>query len=246
MAAHGEVEPMPAAAIFADTQAEPASVYKWLDWLEKQLPFPVHRVTKGSLEFTAAHVRISRDGNSYTKSAIPAFLTDGEKTGLLKRQCTGDFKIEIIQREIRRLRENKETISQWIGISTDEAHRMKPALLPYIENRWPLIEAGVSRDDCLRWMRDHSYPEPPRSSCVFCPFHSNAEWQRLKDSEPAEFDRAVAFERKFQDAIKQTRIRGRVFLHRSLVPLDEIDFTAKAGERQPNLFGNECEGVCGV
>ncbi len=41
MAAAGEVSPMPTAAIFADTQDEPASVYKWLDWLEKQLPFPV-------------------------------------------------------------------------------------------------------------------------------------------------------------------------------------------------------------
>jgi 3'-phosphoadenosine 5'-phosphosulfate sulfotransferase (PAPS reductase)/FAD synthetase len=50
MAAHGEITPMPAAAVFADTQAEPASVYKWLDWLERQLPFPVARVTRGSLE----------------------------------------------------------------------------------------------------------------------------------------------------------------------------------------------------
>jgi hypothetical protein len=33
MAAHGEITPMPVAAIFADTQAEPASVYRWLDWL---------------------------------------------------------------------------------------------------------------------------------------------------------------------------------------------------------------------
>jgi 3'-phosphoadenosine 5'-phosphosulfate sulfotransferase (PAPS reductase)/FAD synthetase len=45
MAARGEIGPMPKAAIFADTQAEPESVYRWLDWLEKQLPFPVHRVT---------------------------------------------------------------------------------------------------------------------------------------------------------------------------------------------------------
>ena len=45
MAAAGEITPMPKAAIFADTEAEPASVYKWLEWLERQLPFPVHRVT---------------------------------------------------------------------------------------------------------------------------------------------------------------------------------------------------------
>jgi hypothetical protein len=44
MAAKGELTPMPVAAIFADTQGEPQSVYKWLDWLENQLPFPVYRV----------------------------------------------------------------------------------------------------------------------------------------------------------------------------------------------------------
>jgi len=42
MAAHGEIHPMPDCAVFADTQVEPQSVYRWLDWLEKQLPFPVH------------------------------------------------------------------------------------------------------------------------------------------------------------------------------------------------------------
>ena len=57
MAAAGEITPMPKCAIFADTQAEPASVYRWLDWLEKQLPFPVHRVTKGNLEADALKMR---------------------------------------------------------------------------------------------------------------------------------------------------------------------------------------------
>ncbi len=56
MAAAGEVTPMPLAAIFADTQAEPPSVYRWLDWLEKQLPFPVHRVTAGDLAAKAVGI----------------------------------------------------------------------------------------------------------------------------------------------------------------------------------------------
>src|SRR5690554_3624769 len=73
MAAHGEITPMPMAAIFADTQAEPPSVYEWLDWLEKQLPFPVHRVTKGSLEEDATRMRISKKGHKYSRTAIPFF-----------------------------------------------------------------------------------------------------------------------------------------------------------------------------
>ena len=49
MAAHGEITPMPDACIFSDTGAEPDSVYRYLDWLETVLPFPVHRVSYGDL-----------------------------------------------------------------------------------------------------------------------------------------------------------------------------------------------------
>jgi 3'-phosphoadenosine 5'-phosphosulfate sulfotransferase (PAPS reductase)/FAD synthetase len=49
MAARGLIKPMPDCAIFADTGAEPEAVYRHLDWLEDQLPFPVHRVSAGNL-----------------------------------------------------------------------------------------------------------------------------------------------------------------------------------------------------
>src|SRR5258708_5526165 len=81
MAAHGEITPMPIAAVFADTQAEPPSVYTWLDWLEKQLPFPVHRVTAGDLEAEGKRIRISAKGRKYPRTNIPYFTlsSTGEK-----------------------------------------------------------------------------------------------------------------------------------------------------------------------
>lgn len=245
MAAHGEITPMPDCAIFADTQAEPSSVYKWLDWLETRLPFPVHRVTKGSLEQVSTTIRKSKNDRLYTNGQPPAFmmLRRGEKAGMLRRQCTGDFKINVIQKEIRRIRE-KGPVIQWIGISRDEAQRMKPSRLSYIEHRWPLIELGMTRNNCLEWMMTNGYNEPPRSSCVFCPYHSDAEWLRLKTDKPDEFARAVEYERKLQLALMQTRLTGVPYLHRSCEYLDEVDFSDQSN--QPNLFGNECEGVCGV
>lgn len=247
MAAHGEITPMPDCAIFADTQAEPQSVYKWLDWLEGQLPFPVYRVTSGSLAAVSTFVRISRNGNKYTNGQPPAFMDVGlDKPGILQRQCSQDFKILAIQRKVREIRkvEVVDAVTQWIGISRDEAHRMKPSRLPYIDHRWPLIEKAMTRNNCLDWVELKGYPEPPRSSCVFCPYHSNDEWKRLKLEEPDEFQRAVKYEQDFQSALAQTRISGKPYLHRSCEPLDQIDFTTPSP--QQNLFGNECEGVCGV
>lgn len=103
MAAAGEVTPLPSCAIFADTQAEPASVYRWLDWLEKQLPFPVHRVTKGSLTAVSLTPRLRKDGLGYwSKSLIPAFIKnrDGSR-GIMGRACTADFKIGVIIKKAR-------------------------------------------------------------------------------------------------------------------------------------------------
>lgn len=245
MAAHGEITPMPAAAIFADTQAEPKAVYEWLNWLEKQLPFPVERVTAGSLAEAATTVRISKKGNGWVPTSIPAFLagTNGKATPM-RRQCTADFKITPIRQAIRRSVGRKGTAIQWIGISIDEATRMKDSRVGWITNRWPLIEAGMTRRACLDWMKDKGFPTPPRSACVFCPYHSDEEWRRLTQDE---LQSAAGFEKRMQMACTETRRNWRVpgsqpYLHRSMLPLLSVEFK----ERGPDLFENECEGVCGV
>jgi len=257
MAAAGEITPMPDCATFADTKAEPQGVYDWLDWLETQLPFPVYRVSGGDLAADQLEVRVSKkSGERYLKNSIPAYTkgSDGKK-GLLGRKCTGDFKVTPIQRKVRELVGIKRAgdgiirARMWIGISTDEAVRIKPSLVDYIENIWPLIDAGISRQGCFTWMEAHGYPTPPRSACRFCPFHSDMEWARLKREEPEEFELAAVFEDQLREvAATVTRLNSVPYLHNSLIPLREVNFNAlDAGtHKQVDLFGNECEGLCGV
>src|SRR3990167_5386150 len=88
MAAHGEITPMPDCAIFADTQQEPMAIYKWLDWLETQLPFPVYRVTKGDLG--ADFIKALRDKKGRCGQP-PFFVKNTTATagvGMLWRKCT--------------------------------------------------------------------------------------------------------------------------------------------------------------
>ncbi len=254
MAARGLITPMPVAAVFADTQAEPADVYQWVAWLEKQLPFPVFTVCAGDLRADQLRVRVSKkSGNRYMKNAIPAFSVDKTtgKKGLWGRKCTYDFKIQPITRWIRQfagIKRGQKTVGVkcWIGISIDEAHRMKPSKLPFIENIWPLIDLNMSRDACLKWMRDNGYPEPPRSACTFCPFHSDAEWLRVKAS--PHWPEVVQFDRELRAlAATVPGINSVPFLHGSCKPIEEVEFeTEREGYRQVSLFGNECEGLCGV
>lgn len=253
MAAAGEITPMPDFAIFADTQAEPKSVYIWLDWLEKQLPFPVHRVTRGNMTADMMALRTAQDGRQWTKSTIPAFMqaVDGS-IGILGRSCTADYKIAPILKNLRRLcgikRGEKEVqITQWIGISYDEIQRMKPSRDKWTQHRWPLIEREMRRHDCIAWLKRHGFPEPPRSACVYCPFHSNAEWRRLKTHEPEAFAEAVRVEQELQRTKAMTdNIRSVPWLHRSCVPLEQVDLSTEADSGQLDMFGNECEGLCGV
>jgi hypothetical protein len=47
-------------------------------------------------------------------------------------------------------------------------------------------------------------------------------------------------------AIRKFGTKDDCFIHRSKKPLDEVDFSNSEDEGQINMFGNECEGMCGV
>ena len=255
MAARGEITPMPKAAIFADTQAEPKAVMEWLDWLEKQLPYPIIRTTRGSLKQHSLQIRKSKkSGNKYLKGLIPAYVLDySGSRGLLSRKCTADYKVEMIVREARKLcdwkrGEKRKLVDMLIGISRDEIIRMKPSRNAFIENRWPLIDLGMTRQACLSWMKRNNYPEPPRSACTFCPFHSDEEWKRIKTTTPEEWAEVVQYEKDLQAAAKrQEALKGMPYLHESCKPIETVNFDKLVPSHyQVSLFGNECEGLCGV
>ncbi len=248
MAAKGEIGPMPDAAIFADTQWEPRKVYEWLHWLEKQLPFPVIRVTAGSLREDAISKQNTTGGRF---ASIPWHITlpDG-KPAMGRRQCTSEYKIQPLIKERRRLlgykprqRIPEGACVTYIGISTDEAHRMKPSQERWNVNRWPLIKQGMSRNDCLRWMERNGYPRPPKSSCIGCPFHSDDEWRSIK-SDPEAWADAVEIDRIIREPARG--MRGYQYMHRSRLPLELVDLRTPSEMGQADLWGEECEGMCGI
>lgn len=255
MATRGLIKPMPDFAIFADTQDETPKVYDWLDWLEKQLAFPLERVSKGKLSEKSLEMRVNKDGKRYSATHIPVYTLspDGTAGMVPHRSCTTDYKIQPILKAIRQRFEIKRgqkelTVTSWIGISYDEMQRMKNSREAWVQNRWPLVERRMTRQQCLQWMQENGYPEPPRSSCVYCPFHSDAEWRRLQTEEPEQFAVAVEFERKMQAAKELSdNFRSTPFLHRSRKPLDQIDFRNDVERGQGLLsFMDECDGMCGV
>lgn len=250
-------------AIFADTGEEPVEVYEHLSWMKSLGGIPIMIRSKGKLGDD-----LSRGSNSTGQrfASIPAFTVDLENkkaTGMLRRQCSKEYKIEVIDRAIRRdiiglkpkQRIPKDVlVTQYYGISLDEARRARSIQERAKAHKWltvkfPLLKLGMTRADCLTWLSDKVPHQVPKSACVFCPYHNDAEWLRIKQS-PQDWNRAVAID-------EAMRIPGNVFnrglnqpmyLHRSCQPLTQIRFNPKPSIRdiQTNLaFAQECLGVCG-
>lgn len=244
MAAHGQIGPMPDCAIFADTGWEPQPVYDHLDWLlsGNVLPFPIHCVQAIDLRAQVLDRAAEREGRFIS---IPHFLGAG---GMGRRQCTREAKIAPILAKVRDLlgvppgrHATSYRVEQWIGISTDEMVRMKDARETWITHRWPLIEARMSRADCLAWMVRHGYPEPPKSACIGCPFRSDAGWREMRNSDPASFADAIHVDHALRARGPVRGMRSEEFTHRSCRPLDQADLRDDARQ---GSFLDECDGVC--
>ncbi len=247
----------PDTAIFADTGWEPDYVYQHLDWLEKQLNYPLIRVSSGDIR---KNLRQGRTSTGHRFVDVPLFLVnESGKKGMLRRQCTTHYKIVPIHRRVRELAGGRrgrpfpkdEHAEMWLGISTDEAGRMKPSREPWVEHQWPLVDIGMTRRECAEWFA-YNYPGRvlPRSACVICPYRSDDHWLELKRSEPDSYDEAVKFDRwlrKSRTNPVRALLNGRPYLHRERRPLATVIAEREAGTPSSvDYFNEECEGLCGV
>jgi hypothetical protein len=245
----------PDLAIFADTGDEPEATYAhvwrcaellggaglWLD--------VVHRA-----EDCKPMSQSVLEGESHNGQP-PMFVRTTEGYGLIRRQCTSGYKIDPINRRLRELlgfepgrpvRGKKAGVL--LGISTDEAERADASTLAWLVTYHPLLWMGWSRNDCVRYLESQGFYGVPKSACVFCPYRKDAEWERMKREAPQDFARACVFDEGFRavgtGGLKNDGGRGALYVHRSLKPLAEVNFTTPTRD----LFeqGEECTGHCWI
>lgn len=221
MAVHGELPGLDC-AIFADTGWEPQEVYDHFDWLKAEAEkagIPVYTVSNGNIK-----------EESFTKEISMPLFVDGtsDKGGMLRRQCTKNYKIDPLRSRLVELIDrdwHHKIVDQWLGISWDEVERVSDPLSSWCRHRYPLVERRMTRQDCLDWMVAHGYREPPRSACVCCPYRTDREWLRIKDS--PHWDEVVEFDRHLRE--RKTSVKGDTYLHRARIPLDQVEFRPTDG-----------------
>ena len=212
-------------AIFADPGAELPDTYRlWeylKDWAKYNNGIPLIKRKKSLYD------DIVKGQNSYGDkwASIPAFT---ESQGMVRRQCTAEYKINTVVKEVRRLHGLKKY------------QRMKTSLLYNITYEYPLIDRRITRGECIKFLEERSFHNIKKSSCTFCPYHSNRQWKEIKQNYPEEWKKII----KVDEAIRNSSKRGskdKLYLHRSLKPIKD----AYLQEDQEELFMCE-EGYCGI
>lgn len=118
-------------------------------------------------------------------------------------------------------------ITKLFGFDADEPQRAKP----YPGNRYPLIEWGWGRDECIKAIDRAGLTRPGKSACFFCPSSKAHEILALpKDLQ----DRAIAMEKNAQ----LTTVKG---LGRNFAWADLI----RADRAQIDMFKSNVEIDCG-
>jgi 3'-phosphoadenosine 5'-phosphosulfate sulfotransferase (PAPS reductase)/FAD synthetase len=176
----------------------------------------VHKTTYGEPETLYDYMH-------RTKRSIPIPLYMGGNGSPGRRACTSDFKIDVIDRAIKELGHRAAVVG--LGISLDEYQRARDTHW-YEQNglrkkrEYPLLDLRLRRGDCRQLIAQAGLPDPPKSSCWFCPFHRPTEWIEMRRTQPELFERAVELER-FLNAKRELSGRDQLFMHTALAPLDQ-------------------------
>lgn len=117
--------------------------------------------------------------------------------------------------------------------------RMADSRVQYIHNVFPLVDLRMTRGDCVQWLERHGYPEPIKSACIGCPYRRNSEWRKLT---PAEFADAVDFDERIRH--HNATLTGQQFVHRSFLPLAEVDLRSEQDRGQLEFDFDGCGVLC--
>ena len=259
MSSMGEIERYDY-AIFADTGGEKTATLGYYDylirWQALNNGIPLYRADYKNILLDLLN-QSNSSGNRF--ASTPAFTNESGETGMLRRQCTNEYKIAQVNKKIREIlqltkRQRFPQIEIWQGITIDEAHRMKVPQEKWKVNVYPFCgyksypdgkcekidTPRMTRNDIMNWYAKNNYKLPEKSSCVFCPFQSDQNWLRLKKTNPADFEMDCKVDEAIRDSTKRGN-KSKIYLHDSLKPLREVNFN----ENQTTIWGN-CSDDCDI
>ena len=175
------------AVVFSDTGAEYPETYE-----------NIEKASKICLQAGLKFRTVRKDGESMIEwldrlGNIPLLPSAGHV-------CSLKFKGEVLNKWAEA--EYEGDIRWSIGIEANEGHRVKRIKVQKGSrhtHKHPLVDLGLTRDDCKRIIEKLWHSEVQKSSCFFCPFLSLPEIKTLHDDYPELWEKAKQIEAKFKE-----------------------------------------------
>lgn len=225
--------PKPSLAVMVDTAREASETWEY----HERYAVPLLASIGLTVEI-ASHDLATVDLYSHKgQLLIPAYTGT---SGKLDTFCSNEWKARVVQRHLRSKGYGpKRPVVTWLGMSLDEVERLRPSSTKWQKHHWPLcFDARMTRGDCIALIHSFGWPDPPKSSCWMCPYRRNAQWTRLRDHYPEDWDKAV----KLDQEIRERDSEHAIYLHHSHVPLDQANLDVDEIKELP-LFGCDT-GFC--
>lgn len=189
-----------ASAIWADTGSEHKAMYKRIETVEGQ----IKKIHPG-FEIIKVRANEKYKDNYYTGLEELALAYKFMPSSQM-RFCTRIFKIAPIDKYLK----DQGECELMIGLNLDEENSRTGnwGLNDNVKYSYPLIEDGLTREDCEEILNDHGlHPNMPvymsRGGCRMCFFKSEKEYKAMYHLEREEYLEVMAFEEEIQDRRKK-------------------------------------------
>jgi len=164
--------------IFADTGEELKSTYEavknmQLVCLEKKIPFKIVKSHLGNLY-----------DYYWDKKCVMS---------IQRRDCTGKFKVSPIRKYLRETFGKKEKFLMYLGITYEEATRMRTSDVLYITNSYPFVDFKITRQGNISILDRYGF-KAFKSGCKGCVFNRKATWVSMLKKDLLEFERHKGLE----------------------------------------------------
>lgn len=212
------------AVLFCDLGLEP-------DWVMSQVYFIKAACEWAGIPFYILKSQLYEDYMSDFGErrvvSIPFWSVDEDgKKGKMMRNCTLDYKINLMQKFIRSellgyekgqrtKQEDLKAHEMHLGFSKEEERRCKENPHKMFFNKFPLCEMNLFRANNYAYIRDVWGLETKASACCFCPFHTNYFFKHIKDNYNHDYEKTVEFDEMLEKEQPKTKIRSKLYISKS-------------------------------
>ena len=176
----GEIE-----VVFCDHGGDYPETYDYVEYIQKEL----------NIDITVLKIDIGGHGNLYE------WFTNYKMIPIYRwRVCTIESKIKPYSKYV------ETPCVSYQGITWDERKRARENKVSEIDNRFPMVDAELTRNDAIKLIEKTGLKVPMRSGCWFCPFQGKEQWRYLYENHNELFLKAIKLEENACERRPNSRI----------------------------------------